>query len=210
MNTRLQVEHPVTEMVTGLDLVKQQIQIAAGMPLDLRQEDVQLKGSAVECRIYAEDPDNNFFPSPGTITVLRTPSGPGIRDDSGVYAGWTVPLDYDPLISKLVAWGATRDEAIQRMLRALHEYRVEGIQTNLGFFRELLNDDRFRKGDFDTSFLATWPQRVKTPTALPEFERDLAAIAAALQDAEETPAAELTPAPSSSWKREARLRGMRR
>jgi acetyl-CoA carboxylase biotin carboxylase subunit len=210
MNTRLQVEHPVTEMVTGVDLVKQQIQVAAGMPLELRQEDIQLKGSAVECRIYAEDPDNNFFPSPGTINVLRTPSGPGIRDDSGVYAGWTVPLDYDPLISKLVAWGATRDEAIQRMLRALHEYRVEGIQTNLGFFRELLNDKKFRKGDFDTSFLETWPQRVKTPTALPEFERDLAAIAAALQDAEETPATELTSAPSSSWKREARLRGMRR
>ena len=209
MNTRLQVEHPVTEMVTGLDLVRLQIQIAAGMPLELKQEDVRLNGSAIECRIYAEDPDNNFFPSPGTIHLLRTPSGPGIRDDSGVYEGWTVPLDYDPLISKLVAWGASREEAIHRMLRALQEYRVGGIQTNLAFFRELLHDERFRKGDFDTSFLESWSQRAKAPVAVPDFERDLAAIAAALRDADQGPASEPPAAPNSAWKREARLRGLR-
>src|SRR6185369_9432486 len=112
MNTRLQVEHPVTEMVTGLDLVKLQIKVAAGETLPIRQEDVALRGAALECRIYAEDPANNFFPSPGKIVRLQTPSGPGVRDDSGVYEGWTVPIDYDPMISKLVTWGATRAEAI--------------------------------------------------------------------------------------------------
>jgi acetyl-CoA carboxylase biotin carboxylase subunit len=208
MNTRLQVEHPVTEMVTGLDLVKLQIRVAAGLPLDVKQEDIRLKGSAVECRVYAEDPENNFFPSPGTINVLRTPSGPGIRDDSGVYAGWTVPMDYDPLISKLVAWGASRDEAIQRMLRALREYRVEGIQTNIAFFRRLLNDEKFRKGEFDTSFLETWVPHGATHT-IPELERDLAAIAAALIDSDQTTITAEAPLANSAWKTEARLRGLR-
>src|SRR5262249_10327331 len=114
MNTRLQVEHAITEMVTGLDLVKEQIRVASGERLTFQQKDVMMRGSAIECRVYAEDPDNHFFPSPGTIRLLRTPSGPGIRDDSGVYEGWTVPLDYDPLISKLVAWGPTRQDAIER------------------------------------------------------------------------------------------------
>src|SRR5438552_18905739 len=139
MNTRLQVEHPVTEMVTGLDLVQWQIRIAAGENLGLRQEDVVMRGAAVECRVYEEDPSNNFLPSPGKIATLRTPAGPGIRDDGGVYQGWTVPIDYDPLISKLVAWGATRDEAIGRMKRALGEYHIEGIKTNISFFLEVLD-----------------------------------------------------------------------
>src|SRR6058998_2913070 len=129
MNTRLQVEHPVTELVTGLDLVQLQIRLAAGERLPIVQDNVAMRGAAIECRIYAEDPANNFFPSPGKIRLLRTPSGPGVRDDSGVYEGWTVPIDYDPLISKLVAWGATRDEAIARMKRALSEYHLEGIRT---------------------------------------------------------------------------------
>src|SRR5215510_3608496 len=134
MNTRLHVEHPITEMVTGVDLVKQQLRVAYGEDLQLRQEDIVLRGSAIECRVYAEDPENNFFPSPGKLTLLRTPSGPGIRDDGGVYEGWTVPIDYDPLISKLVAWGSTRNEAIDRMRRALQEYQVQGIKTNIAFF----------------------------------------------------------------------------
>ncbi len=108
MNTRLQVEHPVTECVTGIDLVKEQLRIAAGDKLSLRQENVEWRGAALECRIYAEDPDNNFFPSPGKITLLRTPSGPGVRDDTGIYEGWTVPVFYDPLLSKLVTWGKDR------------------------------------------------------------------------------------------------------
>ena len=119
MNTRLQVEHPVTELTTGLDLVHLQIRIAAGEKLPFRQEDVQLRGHAIECRIYAEDPDNNFFPSPGKITLLLAPSGPGIRRDSGMYEGWTVPIDYDPLLAKLIGYGTDREQATARLVRAL-------------------------------------------------------------------------------------------
>jgi acetyl-CoA carboxylase biotin carboxylase subunit len=209
MNTRLQVEHPVTEMVTGMDLVREQIHIAAGAPLKLRQQDIVLRGAAIECRIYAEDPENNFFPSPGTIQVLKTPAGPGIRDDSGVYEGWTVPIDYDPLISKLVAWGPSRDEAIARMLRALGEYRIEGIQTNLQFFRELLEEPDFKRGDFDTGFIDRRGQKKATPEAS-EFLRDLAVIAAALADSEQEPPTDVTQAPATRWKTAGRLRGMRR
>ncbi|MGH9395837.1 MAG: acetyl-CoA carboxylase biotin carboxylase subunit [Terriglobia bacterium] len=153
MNTRLQVEHPVTEAVTGIDLVKVQIRIAAGEPLPWSQTDVERRGHALECRIYAEDPLNNFFPSPGLIRRLRVPMGPGIRDDSGIYEGWTVPLEYDPLLSKLVAWGRGRQEAMARMRRALSEYQVMGIKTNIGFFRRLLDHPDFVAGDFDTAFL---------------------------------------------------------
>jgi acetyl-CoA carboxylase biotin carboxylase subunit len=151
MNTRLQVEHPVTELVTGIDLVQQQIRIAAGERLAFRQEDIQMRGWAVECRVYAEDPENGFLPSPGRIARLRSPSGPGVRDDSGVYEGWTVPIDYDPLISKLSVWGADRGEAVRRMLRALGEYRIEGIRTNLAFFREIFRHPDFERGDFTTA-----------------------------------------------------------
>ena len=133
MNTRLQVEHPVTELVTGIDLVREQIRIAAGEKLTIQQADVQWNGHALECRVYAEDPEKNFLPSPGKITKLRTPSGPGVRDDSGVYEGWEVPLFYDPMISKLATYGATREEAINRMQRALREYYVGGIKTTIPF-----------------------------------------------------------------------------
>ena len=145
MNTRLQVEHPVTEMVTSLDLVKLQIRIAAGEPLPLRQQDVEISGHAIECRIYAEDPDNNFFPSPGKILECRTPSGPGIRLDDGVYAGWTVPNEYDPMLGKLIAWGGDRAESIARMQRALREYYATGIKTNISLFRRILDDPAFSK-----------------------------------------------------------------
>src|SRR6266852_5575123 len=131
MNTRLQVEHPVTELVTGLDLVKLQIRIAAGEPLELSQEDIGWRGAAIECRVYAEDPDQNFFPSPGKITRMVEPSGPGVRLDSGVYEGFTVPIDYDPLLAKLAVWGGTREDAIERMSRCLGEYHIAGIRTNL-------------------------------------------------------------------------------
>jgi acetyl-CoA carboxylase biotin carboxylase subunit len=210
MNTRLQVEHPVTEMVTGIDLVKEQIQIAAGLPISFRQQDVAMKGAAIECRIYAEDPENDFFPSPGTIQLLKTPAGPGVRDDSGVYEGWTVPIDYDPLISKLVTWAPSRGEAIQRMLRALEEYQVEGIQTNLVFFREVLNDADFRKGDFDTGFIARWLKGRGAPSKASQVELDLAVIAAALCDSVQGPDPGLAAPLRSAWKTAARLRGMRR
>ena len=144
MNTRLQVEHPVTELVTGLDLVELQIRIAAGEKLPFRQEDILIRGHAIECRIYAEDADNNFFPSPGKIEMLLTPAGPGIRLDSGVYAGWTVPIDYDPLLAKLIGYGEDRQQAISRLARALPEYFVGGIKTNLGLFRRILADGNFQ------------------------------------------------------------------
>jgi acetyl-CoA carboxylase biotin carboxylase subunit len=153
MNTRIQVEHPVTELVTGVDLVKAQIEIAAGEHLSLQQKDIQQRGWAIECRIYAEDPSRDFFPSPGKIEILRTPGGNGIRDDSGVYEGWEVPIYYDPMISKLCAYGRTRNEAIQRMLRALQEYTVEGIVTNIPFHRWALKHPRFITGDIDTGFI---------------------------------------------------------
>ncbi len=142
MNTRLQVEHPVTEWVTGLDLVHWQIRIAAGEPLTLRQEDIRWTGSALECRIYAEDPENNFFPSPGAITRYHEPGGPGVRVDSGVYAGWSVPLEYDPLLAKLTVWAADRPAATARMRRALSEYVLSGPVTNLALFERLLADPR--------------------------------------------------------------------
>lgn len=167
MNTRLQVEHPVTEIVTGLDLVHLQIHIAAGEKLPFAQHDVKLRGHAIECRVYAEDPANNFMPSPGRITRLITPSGPGIREDSGVYEGWDVPLDYDPMLSKLIAYAPSREQAIARMKRALEEYFLGGIHTNLSLFRRILNDEDFRAARIDTGYL----------------ERLLASSAAAKNDA---------------------------
>ncbi len=156
VNTRLQVEHPVTEAVTGLDLVKLQIRIAAGEPLPFEQKDIALRGHAIECRVYAEDPDNNFFPSPGKILARRVPQGPGIRIDDGVYPGWIVPTDYDPLLGKLIAWGSDRAEAIARMRRALEEYYVSGIQTNIGLFRRILAEPDFLRGNIHTRWLDEW------------------------------------------------------
>ncbi len=155
MNTRLQVEHPVTEMVTGLDLVTRQIRIAQGEPLDLAQETIVQRGHAIECRVYAEDPEAGFLPSPGTIRTLRTPGGPGVRDDSGIYPGWTVPIHYDPLLSKLVVWAETREQAILRMRRAVGEYRVTGVRTTLSFFDRVLRHPDFVAGSFDTSVVQT-------------------------------------------------------
>jgi acetyl-CoA carboxylase biotin carboxylase subunit len=216
MNTRLQVEHPVTEMVTGVDLVGEQIRIAAGEPLRLRQEDVRWRGSAIECRVYAEDPARNFMPSPGRITRLRAPSGPGVRDDGGVYEGWEVPIHYDPLISKLAAWGATRDEAIARLQRALAEYEVGGIQTTIPFFREVLADEEFRGGETDTGFIARFLDRrsssnERAPKVEDEEEIAAAALAAALAYAQGAKAstAQLAPQGASRWKSSGRLANLK-
>jgi acetyl-CoA carboxylase biotin carboxylase subunit len=206
MNTRLQVEHPVTEMVTGVDLVREQIRIAAGEKLSIKQEDVRWNGSAIECRVYAEDPDNNFLPSPGKITRLRTPSGPGVRDDSGVYEGWEVPLFYDPMISKLAAWGATRDEAIGRVRRALGEYHVGGIRTTIPFFLSVLDDEEFQRGETDTGYIARFMERQKAKAeSEPNAELEIAAaIAAALNFTEQTRAQQTVStnqtASPSKWK----------
>ncbi|MBP6824757.1 MAG: acetyl-CoA carboxylase biotin carboxylase subunit [Acidobacteria bacterium] len=210
MNTRLQVEHPVTEMVTGIDLVREQIRIAAGERLTIRQEDVRWTGSSIECRVYAEDPDKNFLPSPGKITKLRTPSGPGVRDDSGVYEGWEVPLFYDPMISKLASWGATRQEAIARMQRALGEYHVGGIRTTIPFFQSVLAEEDFQRGDIDTGYIARFLERQKI-NAVPEVLTELnelqvaAAIAAATSFTEQARALQSNSsnnqsAPISKWK----------
>ncbi|MFB3906202.1 MAG: acetyl/propionyl/methylcrotonyl-CoA carboxylase subunit alpha [Acidobacteriota bacterium] len=153
MNTRLQVEHPVTELVTNTDIVCEQIRIAAGERLGWRQEDVCLRGAALECRIYAEDPANDFLPSPGTVTELAEPAGPGIRNDSALYCGYVIPVHYDPLVSKLIAYGNDREEAIRRILRALGEYRVGGIPTTVSFLRRLISHPDFRRGKLHTAFL---------------------------------------------------------
>jgi acetyl-CoA carboxylase biotin carboxylase subunit len=224
MNTRLQVEHPVTELVTGLDLVHLQLHVAAGGVLPFRQEEVQLRGHALECRIYAEDPENNFFPSPGVITRLITPSGPGLREDSGVYEGWRVPLEYDPLLSKLIAFAPTRPQAIARMQRALEEYFVGGIKTNLGLFRRILADPDFVAGRLDTGLLDRM-LAAPVPQLRPDggmMEEKVAAVAAALfaQQNGATPAPEhdgpcegrgngTSPASSGSWMRAARREGLR-
>jgi acetyl-CoA carboxylase biotin carboxylase subunit len=153
MNTRLQVEHPVTEMVTGIDIVKEQIRVAAGERLSIRQEDVKQSGHAIECRVYAEDPERNFMPCPGVVTSLRIPGGPGVRDDSGMYEGSEIPIYYDPIISKLVAWGKDRTEAIARMKRALAEYVVTGVKTTIPFHIRVMNNRHFIEGNFDTNFI---------------------------------------------------------
>jgi acetyl-CoA carboxylase biotin carboxylase subunit len=165
MNTRLQVEHPVTEWVTGLDLVHWQIRIAAGERLTVQQDDVRWTGSAIECRVYAEDPDNNYFPSPGQITFYSEPSGPGVRVDGGAYTGWTVPIEYDPLLAKLTVWAQDRPTAVARMRRALSEYRVLGITTNLGLFDALMNDDEFLAGHLHTGFLDQFKERFRATSA---------------------------------------------
>jgi acetyl-CoA carboxylase, biotin carboxylase subunit len=174
MNTRLQVEHPVTEMVTGIDLVKEQIRVASGERLSFKQSDITLRGVAIECRIYAEDPEKNFMPSPGRITRLRVPGGPGVRDDSGVYAGFEVPIYYDPMLAKLAVWGANRQEAIARLRRALNEYSVGGIKTTIPFFREIIECEQFKRGELDTGFI----ERNWHPQSRAEQEKSIPEIAA--------------------------------
>ena len=210
MNTRIQVEHAITEAVTGVDLVKKQIEVAAGRPLGLRQEDVVQRGWAIECRIYAEDPENNFLPAPGRIEVLRVPSGIGIRDDSGVYEGFEVSTFYDPMISKLIAWGSNREEATQRMLRALHEYVVVGPVTNIAFHRWALEQPDFRSGDIDTGFIG----RLWKPDAIGEAGADLPVIGAALATLARSAvgrngSAPAAGSPASRWRHVARREALR-
>lgn len=161
MNTRLQVEHPVTEMITGVDLVERQIRLAEGERL--RLDLMPRRGASMECRIYAEDPSRNFLPSPGLITGLTDPGGPGVRNDSGVYAGFTIPMEYDPLISKLVVWGEDRDQALRRMLRALEEYHLLGIQTNISYLRRIIMHEDFQSGDYDTLFIPRHQDELERP-----------------------------------------------
>jgi acetyl-CoA carboxylase, biotin carboxylase subunit len=198
MNTRLQVEHPITELVTGLDLVRLQVEIAAGARLPFEQSDVRWTGSAVECRIYAEDPYNNFLPYPGKLTRLTRPSGPGIRLDGCVYEGWTVPMEYDPLLAKLAVWAGSRGQAIDRMMRALREYDVGGIRTNIGFFRQILEDPEFRAGHLHTGFIDEFFARQAAADA-PADLRTVAALAAALHAGSRNGNGKTAPATAGRW-----------
>jgi acetyl-CoA carboxylase biotin carboxylase subunit len=156
MNTRLQVEHPVTELITGLDLVKEQIRIARGEELSFKQQDITMKGHAIELRVYAEDPLNNFLPDIGTLTTYKTPKGIGIRVDDGFEEGMEIPIYYDPMIAKLITYGNTRQDAIERMIRAIDEYEITGIQTTLGFGKFVMQHEAFRSGNFDTHFVSKY------------------------------------------------------
>ncbi len=153
VNTRLQVEHPITEMTTGIDLVRKQLEIASGEPLGMNQEELVQRGHAMECRIYAEDPESNFFPSPGPITLHREPSGPGVRNDCGVYEGFEVPMEYDPILSKLIVWASGREASRKRMIRALEDYAILGIRTTVPFLIDILESRAFADGDTHTGFL---------------------------------------------------------
>jgi acetyl-CoA carboxylase biotin carboxylase subunit len=213
MNTRLQVEHPITEMVTGVDLVQWQIRIAAGEKLTIDPAAaLSPRGHAIECRIIAEDPDSGFMPSPGRITALRLPAGPGIRHDSGYEAGSEVPIFYDPLIAKLVAWGEDRAQAIARMRRALVEYEVVGIRTSVPFFRWMLAQSDYVAGDFDTTSLDRLLKARQGEPFMPagDAEEEVATIAAALHagTAPRAPGSSAPAEPRSRWKDRARLEGL--
>jgi acetyl-CoA carboxylase biotin carboxylase subunit len=214
MNTRLQVEHPVTELVTGVDLVEWQIRIAAGEPLRIDPDHaLHPRGHAVECRIYAEDPDTGFMPSPGRIQTLHAPAGPGIRRDSGVLAGFEVPIFYDSLISKLCAWGEDRPQAIARMRRALSEYDVRGIRTTIPFFQWMLASREFLDGRFDTTTLDAILATRSTPfVGVSDHLQDVAAVAIAIRaffGASHRPAAGDGRHPPSAWRTAARRDALR-
>jgi propionyl-CoA carboxylase alpha chain len=204
MNTRLQVEHPVTEMITGLDLVKEQIRIARGEHLAIRQEDLRIQGHAIEVRVYAEDPANNFLPDIGRLLTYRRPQGHGIRVDDGFEEGMDIPIYYDPMIAKLIAHGADRQDAIDKMLRAISEYDIVGFQTTLGFCAFTLKHEAFVSGHFDTGFVAKYftPDVLKTP--LSEKEAKVAALVGALIAEEANtaarPAAVASGTGRSKWK----------
>lgn len=207
MNTRLQVEHPVTELVTGKDLVREQIMVANGERLSFTQEEVSWNGHAIECRVYAEDPNNNFLPSPGRISNLTIPNSAGVRDDGGVYEGAEVSIYYDPMISKLAAWGRTREEAIDRLRRALDEYNVGGIETTLPFFREIVRDEEFIAGKLDTGFIPRYFERKASQSETDNILQDIALIASALSYSNQT-ASTISNQPSqtqSKWRMAGRL-----
>lgn len=210
MNTRLQVEHPVTEMVWGLDLVKEQLRVARGEKLSFRQEDLHPLGHAIECRVYAEDPARNFAPSPGVIRYINLPQGPGVRNDQGVYAGYTVPVFYDPMVSKLIAHANTRDEAIGRMRRALSEYRVEGIMTTIPFFTFIMNHPDFAAARFDTGFIDRILSGVDFAEAsTSDTEIEVAIAAAAILAYEESQNVKLPEDAHSAWRDAARAEAVR-
>jgi acetyl-CoA carboxylase biotin carboxylase subunit len=213
VNARLQVEHPVTEEVYGCDLVKAQIRVAEGKPLPWRQDEIRPRGHAVECRITAEDPDRNFMPCPGRIEAVRSPSGPGIRDDSAAAPGYSIPLEYDPMVGKLITWGADREEAIHRMRRGLDEYRLDGLTTNIPFLRRLMDHPAFVEGDLHTGFIEQHSDDL-LHTSDPWLD-EIALIAASVHGYRMRVKSALTqghqerPASDSRWMRLGRARALR-
>ncbi len=202
MNTRLQVEHPVTEMITGLDLVKEQLRIAEGKPLSVRQSDLRIHGHALEVRVYAEDPTNNFLPDTGTLNTYRRPQGPGVRVDDGFEEGMTIPIYYDPMIAKLIVHAATRDEAIRRMVRAIDEYQISGVATTLAFCRFVLQHPAFLSGEFTTKFVEEYftPEALSSP--LPRALEEVAVMLAAtlLEDHAAASMTGIKQTDNSAWK----------
>jgi acetyl/propionyl-CoA carboxylase alpha subunit len=224
MNTRLQVEHPVTEEVYGVDLVKKQIRIAAGEKLSILQEDVQARGHAIEARVYAEDPAKNFFPSTGLIKRLVLPQGPGVRNENGIYPGYEIPIYYDPLVGKVIVWAEDRDTAIRRMRRALEEYQIDGVKTNIEFLLWIVNQEAFRDGTYDTTTI----DRTFDPAAMHgsrshagsparsparSNDIDLATIAASITAYERMTRPQFSAGastPDSAWRRIGRTEGLRK
>ena len=205
MNTRLQVEHPVTEMVTGVDIVKEQLRVVFGKPLSVAQPDIVTRGAAIECRVYAEDPEQNFAPAVGVVTGLEVPGGPHVRVDSAVFNGYEIPIHYDPMIAKLIVWGSTREEAIVRMQRALAEFHVGGLKTNIPFLEEIVHLDAFAGGQCDTSYLDRYMANDRAPQR--EYQ-EIAAIAAVLLAYRASRATRFAPVSNgetdSAWLRAAR------
>jgi acetyl-CoA carboxylase biotin carboxylase subunit len=208
MNTRLQVEHPVTELVTGIDLVQLQIRIASGEKLPFAQSDINLRGHAIECRVYAEDPANDYFPSPGEITALSEPAGPGVRVDSGIYEGWNVPLEYDPLLAKLIGYGESREQVIGRLKRALGEYVVGGVKTNLVLFRQILSNPEFLAGNTDTGLIGRLPA-ADSIGGDPEIAVIAAGILYALSAEKNQGIEQAAGSSFSNWKKAGRDEGLR-
>jgi acetyl-CoA carboxylase biotin carboxylase subunit len=210
MNTRLQVEHPVTEMVWGIDLVKEQLRIARGEKLQHSQQQLSPNGHAIECRIYAEDPSRKFAPSPGRIRYMSLPQGPGVRNENGVYAGYTVPVHYDAMLSKLICHGATREYAIARMKRALAEYQVDGIETTIPFFTFIMDDPDFRAGRFDTGFIdRLLPQMDLAHLRNGTGNLDAVIAAAAIMAFEDSQRVQVPEDSESQWRRAAREEAIR-
>ncbi len=204
MNTRVQVEHPVTEMITGIDIVKWMIRIADGEKLPFKQSKIEMKGHALECRVYAEDPENNFMPSPGLLEYVRAPSGPGIRDDSSIYSGCEITPFYDPMLSKLIVWADTREGAIQKMSAALKEYIVLGVKTNIGFLIRVMDNEEFQKAKIDTGFIDRHPELLRPGTD----QIKAAVIAAGVASDEQNDTGVVEKKTVSNWKLYARRAGV--
>jgi acetyl-CoA carboxylase biotin carboxylase subunit len=213
MNTRLQVEHPITERVVGIDLVKDQIRIANGEPLCYRQEDMRQQGHAIECRISAEDPNQNFMPSPGLVRHISEPHGLGVRIDGYVHAGYEIPIYYDPMISKLIVWARTRESAIGRMKRALYEYKISGVKTSIKFLERIMNNPDFAAGIYNTGFIEKHYDELISKSNTSDLDGENMAIITAFIDYQEkiNKLSEAIPQQhhnNSQWKNFGRKKGM--